>query len=90
MPFFGPGNFCAKLALATGLYIPLVAGFMVPVVNEVLVSAGGYFFASRDFFKPGRVTGEMGGHIRILPLCMGNIGPVGVAFSMQAHVEKQD
>jgi uncharacterized protein (DUF2062 family) len=52
VPFFGPGNFCAKLALAAGLHIPLFGNLVISVVNEVLVFTGGYFFSSGDFSSP--------------------------------------
>ena len=77
MPFFGPGNFCAELALAARLNIPLFGDFMIPVVNEVLMGTGGFFFASGGFVKPRGVTGEIGGHSWLLIRDISDIGGVG-------------
>lgn len=82
MPFFVPGNFCAELALAARLHIPLFGNFMIPVVNEVLVGTGGFFFASGGFVKPSRVTGEIGGHSWLLIRGISDIGAVGQSASL--------
>ena len=82
MQFFVPGNFCAELALAACLHIPLFGDFMIPVVNEVLVPAGGFLFASGGFVKPRGVTGEIGGHIRLLIRGIRDIGCVGLPDSL--------